>query len=288
MGSARKSLCMSEKEQQQSSSQEQGPSAFDEDRKALLVLAFMPKPEIEAFLADQGFVPSTFDKDDPQFIEKLDALKIYMIGKQLVFKDLSQRFPAMNNTFSKTDTQKKMTYAQVANNQEEQVRFFMDHGPRVCLIANSKFGQPTALLPLPSMPPVSTTSNIEDSDLDYHEQQKKKRKRAERSLSESSSSTSSSKSSRHLRTHSRRRKRRIHCVSASNSSRSTRPRSPRGTRHHNRYHHHQRHHRDDEFRKEMAKIVGVHRPSQFDPNKMEPRDSWRRSAEQNRWRHENL
>ncbi|KAA6355145.1 MAG: hypothetical protein EZS28_049328 [Streblomastix strix] len=38
----------------------------------------------------------------------------------------------------------------------------------------------------------------------------------------------------------------------------------------------------------MAKIVGVHRASQFDPNKMEPRDSWRRSAEQNRWRYENL
>ncbi|KAA6363633.1 MAG: hypothetical protein EZS28_040841 [Streblomastix strix] len=38
----------------------------------------------------------------------------------------------------------------------------------------------------------------------------------------------------------------------------------------------------------MAKIVGVHRPSQFDPNKIEPRESWRRSAEQNRWRYENL
>ncbi|KAA6356401.1 MAG: hypothetical protein EZS28_048071, partial [Streblomastix strix] len=67
MGPARKILCMAEKEQQSSSSQEQGPSAYDEDRKALLVLAFMPKPEIEAFLADQGFVPPTFDKDDHQF-----------------------------------------------------------------------------------------------------------------------------------------------------------------------------------------------------------------------------
>ncbi|KAA6384908.1 MAG: hypothetical protein EZS28_019562, partial [Streblomastix strix] len=112
---------MAEKEQQSSSSQEQGPSAYDEDRKALLVLAFMPKPEIEAFLADQGFVPPTFDKDDPHFIEKLDVLKIYVIGKQMAFEDLTQRFPAMNNTFSKTDTQQKMTYAQVANRQEEQV-----------------------------------------------------------------------------------------------------------------------------------------------------------------------
>ncbi|KAA6333553.1 MAG: hypothetical protein EZS28_053156, partial [Streblomastix strix] len=56
---------MAEKEQQSGSSQEQGSSAYDEDRKALLVLAFMPKPEIEAFLADQGFVPPTFDKDNP-------------------------------------------------------------------------------------------------------------------------------------------------------------------------------------------------------------------------------
>ncbi|KAA6385629.1 MAG: hypothetical protein EZS28_018846 [Streblomastix strix] len=61
---------MLEKEQQSSSSQEQGTSAYDEDRKALLVLAFMPKPEIQAFLADQGFVPPTFDKDDPHFIGK--------------------------------------------------------------------------------------------------------------------------------------------------------------------------------------------------------------------------
>ncbi|KAA6364036.1 MAG: hypothetical protein EZS28_040438 [Streblomastix strix] len=49
MGPARKSLFMAEKKQQSSSSQEQGPSAFDEDKKALLVLAFMPKPEIKAF-----------------------------------------------------------------------------------------------------------------------------------------------------------------------------------------------------------------------------------------------
>ncbi|KAA6386772.1 MAG: hypothetical protein EZS28_017699, partial [Streblomastix strix] len=180
---------MSEKEQQSSSSQEQGPSAYDEDKKALLVLAFMPRPEIEAILTDQGFVPPTFDKNDPHFIEKLDALKIYMIGKQMAYEDLSQRFPAMNNTFSKTNTQQKMNYTQIANSQEEQMRFFMDHGPRACLIANSKFGRPTALLPLPSAPPVSTASSIEDSDLDCHAQQKKKRKRVERSLSESSSST---------------------------------------------------------------------------------------------------
>ncbi|KAA6369114.1 MAG: hypothetical protein EZS28_035360 [Streblomastix strix] len=65
---------MAEKEYQSSSSQEQGPSAYDKDRKALLVLLFMSKPEIKAFLADQSFVPPTFDKDDPRFIEKLDAL----------------------------------------------------------------------------------------------------------------------------------------------------------------------------------------------------------------------
>ncbi|KAA6380944.1 MAG: hypothetical protein EZS28_023527 [Streblomastix strix] len=111
---------MAEKEQQSSSSQEQGSSAYDEDRKAVLVLAFMPKPEIEAFLADQGFVPPTFDKDDPRFIEKLDALKLYMVSKQMAFEDLTQRFPAMNNTFSKPETQQKMTYAQAANSQEEQ------------------------------------------------------------------------------------------------------------------------------------------------------------------------
>ncbi|KAA6398340.1 MAG: hypothetical protein EZS28_006136, partial [Streblomastix strix] len=91
---------MSKKKQQSSSSQEHGPSVYDDDRKALLVQAFMPKPEIGAFLADQGFAPPTFDKDDPSFIEKLDALKIYMIGKQMAFEDLTQRFPAMNNTFS--------------------------------------------------------------------------------------------------------------------------------------------------------------------------------------------
>ncbi|KAA6365966.1 MAG: uridine kinase, partial [Streblomastix strix] len=34
---------------------------------------------IKGLFADQGFVPPTFDKDDPSFIEKLDALKIYMI-----------------------------------------------------------------------------------------------------------------------------------------------------------------------------------------------------------------
>ncbi|KAA6387859.1 MAG: hypothetical protein EZS28_016611, partial [Streblomastix strix] len=132
---------MAEKEQQSSSSQEQGPSAYDEDRKALLVLTFMSRPEIEAFLADQGFVPPTFDKDDPRFIEKLDALKLYMLSKQMAFEDLTQRFPAMNGTFSKPETQQKMTYAQVANSQEEQLRFFMNHGVRAQLIANSKPGQ---------------------------------------------------------------------------------------------------------------------------------------------------
>ncbi|KAA6364403.1 MAG: hypothetical protein EZS28_040070, partial [Streblomastix strix] len=121
----RKSLCMAEKEQLSSSSQVQGPSAYDQDRKALLVLAYMPKPEIETFLADQGFVPPTFDKDDPRSIEKLDAFKINMIGKQMVFEDLTQRFPAMNNTFSKTEMQQKMIYAQMANTSfDDRQRYY--------------------------------------------------------------------------------------------------------------------------------------------------------------------
>ncbi|KAA6375519.1 MAG: hypothetical protein EZS28_028956 [Streblomastix strix] len=282
MGPARKSLCMTEKEQQSSSSQEQGSSAYDEDRKALLVLAFMPKPEIEAFLADQGFVPPTFDNGDPRFMDMLDALKLYMLSKQMAFEDLTQRFPAMNNTFSKPETQQKMTYAQAANSQEEQIRFFIEHAPRAQLIANSKPGQPVALLPRPSAPPSSTAASIDDSDQDTRVQQKKKHKRVEMSLSESSSSTSSSKSSRYHKTHSRKRKRSRHSLSTSSSNRSNRSRSPRKDRHHQRHHHHQHRHRDSEFRKEMAKIVGVHRASQFDPNKMEPRDSWRKLAEQNR------
>ncbi|KAA6384973.1 MAG: hypothetical protein EZS28_019501 [Streblomastix strix] len=248
----------------------------------------MPKPEIEIFLADQGFVPPTFDKDDPRFIEKLDALKLYMLSKQMTFEDLTQRFPAMNNTFSKTETQQKMTYEQAANNQEEQLRLFMEYDPRVQLIANSKHGQPVALLLRPSAPPQSVASNIDDSYQDFYAQQKKKRKPIERSPTESSSSTSSSKSSRLHKTNSRRRKRRRHSLSTSSSNRSSRSRSPRRDKHHKRHHHHQHRHRDGEFRKEMAKIVGVHRASQFDPNKMEPRDSWRMSAEQNRWRYENL
>ncbi|KAA6402744.1 MAG: hypothetical protein EZS28_001735 [Streblomastix strix] len=61
--------------------QEQGPLAYDEDMKALLVLAFMPRPEIEAFLADQGFVPPTFDMGDPSFIEKLRCTQITHVGQ---------------------------------------------------------------------------------------------------------------------------------------------------------------------------------------------------------------
>ncbi|KAA6355214.1 MAG: hypothetical protein EZS28_049259, partial [Streblomastix strix] len=145
----------------------------------------------------------------------------------------------MNNTFSKTDTQQKMTYAQIANSQEEQLRFYLEHGPKAWLIASSKLGWPVALLSLPSAPPLSTASIFDDSDQDFHAQQEMKRKRTERTLSESSSSTSSSRSSRHRRTHSKRHKRKRH---------------------------------NDEFRKEMAKIIGVHRPSYFDPNMMELRD----------------
>ncbi|KAA6373251.1 MAG: hypothetical protein EZS28_031222, partial [Streblomastix strix] len=164
---------MSEKKQQSSSSQGKCPSAYDEDRKALLVLAFMPQPEIETFLADQGFVPPTFDKDEPHFIEKLDSFKIYMIGKQMTYVDLIRRFSAMKIAFSKKEMQQKMIYAQMADSQEEQMRFFMDHGPRASLIANSKFGRSTALLPLPSAPPASTASNIDDTDAGFHTQQKK-------------------------------------------------------------------------------------------------------------------
>ncbi|KAA6400307.1 MAG: hypothetical protein EZS28_004166 [Streblomastix strix] len=56
----------------------------------------MPNPEIEALLADQSFVPPTIDKDDSHFIEKLDALKIYMISKQMAFEDLIQLFHSFN------------------------------------------------------------------------------------------------------------------------------------------------------------------------------------------------
>ncbi|KAA6356034.1 MAG: hypothetical protein EZS28_048439, partial [Streblomastix strix] len=115
----------------------QSHSAYDEDRKAHLVLAFMPKLEIQAFLADYGLVPPTFDKDDPHFIEKLDVLKIYMVGKQMAFEDLIKKFPAMNNTFSKTETQQKMTYAQVANIWDEQLRIFKDHGLKALHFENS-------------------------------------------------------------------------------------------------------------------------------------------------------
>ncbi|KAA6368967.1 MAG: hypothetical protein EZS28_035506 [Streblomastix strix] len=107
-------------------------------------------------LADLGFVPPTFYKDDPRFIEKLDAPKLYMFGKQMAFEDLTQRFPAMNNKFSKNETQQKMIYAQAAKTQEEQLRFFKEHGPKAWLIANRKLGQPAALLPRPSVPPSST------------------------------------------------------------------------------------------------------------------------------------
>ncbi|KAA6358804.1 MAG: hypothetical protein EZS28_045669, partial [Streblomastix strix] len=50
----------------------------------------------------------TFDNDDPCFVEKLDALKIYMIDKQMAFENLTQRFLAINNPFQKTETQQKM------------------------------------------------------------------------------------------------------------------------------------------------------------------------------------
>ncbi|KAA6367001.1 MAG: hypothetical protein EZS28_037474 [Streblomastix strix] len=80
--------------------------------------------------ACQGFDPPIFDKDNPRFLEKLDALKTNMQSKLMAFEDLNQRFPAMNNIFSKTETQQKMTYAQVAISQEDQLRFIMEHSPR--------------------------------------------------------------------------------------------------------------------------------------------------------------
>ncbi|KAA6397837.1 MAG: hypothetical protein EZS28_006634 [Streblomastix strix] len=134
-----------------------------------------------------------------------------------------------------------MTYAQIANSQEEQMRFFMDHGPRACLIANNKFGRPTALLPLPSAPPVSTASSIGDSDsaivahgpVDIA-----------RSIQRGASAEDTENQLKFIR--------------------------------------------DDAFWKEMARIVGVYRPSQFVSNKVEPRDSWSRSAELNRQRQVNL
>ncbi|KAA6382619.1 MAG: hypothetical protein EZS28_021855 [Streblomastix strix] len=143
---------MIEKELQSSSSQVQGPSAYNEDRKVLLVLAFMPKPEIEAFLAKQSFVAPMFDKGDPRFKEKLVALKLYILSKQMAFEDLTQRFPAMNNTSSKSETQQKVTYTQVSSSQEEQLRFFLENGPREQLFAKCQPGQTVALLPRLSAP----------------------------------------------------------------------------------------------------------------------------------------
>ncbi|KAA6401697.1 MAG: hypothetical protein EZS28_002782 [Streblomastix strix] len=57
---------------------------------------------------------------------------------------------------------------------------------------------------------------------------------------------------------------------------------------HNRHQHHQHRHIDGEIRKEIVKIVGVLWPSKFDPNKMEPKDCWRRSAELKKWQYKNL
>ncbi|KAA6398995.1 MAG: hypothetical protein EZS28_005481 [Streblomastix strix] len=122
-----------------------------------------------------------------RFMERLNAHKLYILSKQMAYEDRIQRFPAINNTFSKTETQQKMTYAHAANSQEKQLRFFMVHGPGAQLIANSKSGQPVALLPRPSAPLSSSASNIDDSDQDLPAQQKKKNKRTEKSFSESSS-----------------------------------------------------------------------------------------------------
>ncbi|KAA6401003.1 MAG: hypothetical protein EZS28_003470 [Streblomastix strix] len=238
---------MSEKEQQSSSSQEQGPSAYYKNSKALLVLTFMSKPEIEAFLADQGFDPPIFDKDNPRFIEKLNALKQYMLSKQMAFEDQTQRFPMMNNSLSKTETQQKMTYAQVANSWEEQHRFYMLHCPKAWFIANSKLGQPAALLSGPSAPPsiekeAQMNRKIPLGVLEQHQQHK------------------------------------IQQISQDTIKEAQVQEIQQIILHFN----------DGEFRKDKAKIVGVHRPSQFDPKKMELRDSWRKSVEQNRCRYENL
>ncbi|KAA6382182.1 MAG: hypothetical protein EZS28_022293 [Streblomastix strix] len=133
----------------------------------------------------------------------------------------------MNNTLSKSETKQKMTYAQLANSQEVQLKCFIEYGPRKQLIVNCKLGQPVALLPRPSALSSSEASSIDDSDKDFYAHQKKKRKRVERSLFESSSSTSSSRSSRHHKTQSRRCKRRRHSASQATSPSLT---SPQGWR----------------------------------------------------------
>ncbi|KAA6354089.1 MAG: hypothetical protein EZS28_050384, partial [Streblomastix strix] len=160
-GSARKNLFIAENQQQSCSSQEQGPSAYDQYMKALLVLSFMRKPEIDASLADQGFVPPIFDKNDPHFMQKQEALNLNMLSKQMTFEDLIQRFPAINNTFSKSEAQQKMNYAQMPNSQEERVMIFMGRSPRAWFIANSKLGQFIALLQRPSAPPMSSASTAQ-------------------------------------------------------------------------------------------------------------------------------
>ncbi|KAA6354988.1 MAG: hypothetical protein EZS28_049485 [Streblomastix strix] len=86
----------------------------------------------------------------------------------------------MNDTFSKIETHQKMTYAQVSNCQEEQLRFYMKHGPKAWLIANGKMAGPVALLSLPSAQPSSGASSIDDSNQDLLTQQKKKHKRTEK------------------------------------------------------------------------------------------------------------
>ncbi|KAA6395834.1 MAG: hypothetical protein EZS28_008634 [Streblomastix strix] len=90
-------------------------------------MEFMPRPEIEACLAEQSIVPPTFEKYDPRYMKKQDAFKIYVLSKQMAFEDLIQRFPAINNTFSKTEMQQKMNYAKTTYIHEESLRIFVEH-----------------------------------------------------------------------------------------------------------------------------------------------------------------
>ncbi|KAA6390532.1 MAG: hypothetical protein EZS28_013937 [Streblomastix strix] len=53
----------------------------------------MLKPEIKVLLADKGFVHLTFETDGLYFMQKLNTFKLYMLGKQMMFVDLSQSKP---------------------------------------------------------------------------------------------------------------------------------------------------------------------------------------------------
>ncbi|KAA6367337.1 MAG: hypothetical protein EZS28_037137, partial [Streblomastix strix] len=177
---ARKRHCMAQNDQYSSSLQEFGYSIYDEDRKTFLILAFMPRPEIEAFYQIKILSRQSSTLMTTSFMDKLDAHKLYMYCMHAVFEDITKRFPAMKNTFSKNQKQQKMTYAQMANIKDGHLRFFMEHGSSAWFIAIHKPRQQTALQPRHSAPPSSAASSIDDLDQEFQAQQKKKRKRIER------------------------------------------------------------------------------------------------------------